>query len=61
MTECSGVDAHVEEAVEVGEVEGVCDVREDVEGELSLVRRLLLQGLTALIRGAAQRHHVAGV
>lgn len=53
--------SYVEEAVEVGEVEDVCDMREDVQSHLALVGRLLLQRLAALVRGAPQGRGVPGV
>ena len=51
---CSG--AYSEEAVEVGEVEGMCDLRQDVQRQLPLIGRL-----AALVRRAAQSRDMAGV
>ena len=42
--------------MEVGEVEGMRDLRQDVQGQLPLIGRL-----AALVRRAAQRGDMAGV
>ena len=52
----SHTNTYREEAVEVGEVEGVCNLRQDVQGQLSLIGRL-----AALVGRAPQGRDMAGV